>query len=50
MQEYTVKFYKGGILVCICTKLAVSAEEAMINAEYALLCKYPNVEYDHVEA
>lgn len=49
MKEYTVKFYKDGILICTCMKLAVSAEEAMIDAEFALICKYPNVEYDSLE-
>lgn len=48
MKTFTVKFYKENTLICTCTKKADSLDEAMINAEWALICKYPNVEYDTI--
>lgn len=49
MQKYTVKFYKDAVLICTCTIQAYTADEAMTNAEYALICIYPNVEYNCIE-
>lgn len=47
MKCYIV-FEKNDIPVCACWKSGCSEDECMLNAEFALKCRYPNVKYDNV--
>ena len=50
MKLYTVTFWKQGRRVCSCVKEGKDADDAMLNAGFALLFQHPDVEYDDVTA
>ena len=49
MKSYYVMFYHKNKKICGCWKRANSGEEATMMAEFALMGRYPNVEYDRTE-
>ena len=49
MKNYLVTFYNNGYKICSCVKTAENAENAEINASFALICKYSNVKFDNVK-
>lgn len=48
MKSYYVLFKKDGIPVCSCWTEGTDEEDAKMKAEFALICRYSNVEYDEV--
>lgn len=46
---YLVVFYNKGKKICSCWKDGKNKEDAMLKAEFSLMCKYSNVEYDEVK-
>lgn len=49
MKNYLVTFYNKGHKICSCVKTAESAENAEMNASFALMCKYSNIKFDNVK-
>ena len=49
MKKYLITFYHNYNRVCSCIKEGKSQNDAELNAEYSLICKYPNVIYDTYE-
>lgn len=47
MKSYYVVFEKSGKKICGCWKREKDAEAALLSAEFAIMCHYPNVEYDN---
>lgn len=45
----TVLFSYKGDKVCTTIKSGKDEDEILLNAEFALICRYPNVKYDKVE-
>lgn len=43
-----ILFEKNDNPICGCWKSGASKYECVINAEFALMCRYPNIEYDNV--
>lgn len=43
-----ILFEKNDIPVCGLWKSGDSEDECMTNAEFSLICRYPNVKYDNV--
>lgn len=43
-----VLFEKNDIPICARWESGTSEDECAVNAEFALMCRYPNVEYDNV--
>lgn len=50
MNTYHVCFLNNGKIVCTSRQEADSAESAMLRAEFAMQCFYPNIAYDKVDA
>lgn len=50
MKTYYITFKKDCKPVCGCFKKAKNPDEAMLAAEFALICKHPAVVYDDLEA
>jgi len=48
MVTYFLVFSKDGKDVCCKWQRAASKDEAMLDAEFGLICRFPNVEYDDV--
>ena len=46
MKSYYVLFELQSKIICGTYRRANSKEEAIMNAEFALMCYYPNVKYD----
>lgn len=49
MKSYYIGFYKNNKMVCGKYQKAYNRENAMLLAEFSLLCNYQNVEYDGVK-
>lgn len=49
MKNYLVTFFNNGHKICSCVKTAESAENAEMDASFALMCKYRNVEFNNVK-
>ena len=49
MKTYYVLFKNNNKPICGCWKRATSKENAIIQAEFSLMCKYSNVTYDSTE-
>lgn len=49
MKSYYIGFYKHNKIVCGKYQTADNRENAMLLAEFSLLCNYQNVEYDSVK-
>ena len=50
MKSYYVTFYNGDKAVCGTWRKAKDVEEACMMAEFALMCRYPHIEYTSVSA
>ena len=50
MEKFFVVFYYKGKKICSCWKEGKDKEDAVMNAEWALACKYPDVLFDEVRA
>ena len=48
MKNYLVTFYYKGHRVCNCIKTAENAENAELDASFALICRYSNIKFDNV--
>lgn len=48
MKEYITYFYLNGRAFCSCRTNADSIDSAEMDAEFAMMCRYPNVKYDDV--
>lgn len=48
MEKFLIMFYYKGKKVCSCWKEGKDKEDAVMNAEWALVCKYPDVLFDEV--
>lgn len=48
MKEYITYFYLKGVAFCSRRTKADTLESANESAEFALMCRYPNVKYDGV--
>ena len=49
MKSYYIGFYKNNKMICGKYQKADNRENAMLLAEFSLLCNYQNVEYDDVK-
>ena len=47
MKSYYIIFEKSGKKICGCWKREKSEESALLAAEFALICRYSNIEYDN---
>ena len=47
MKSYYIIFELNRKKICGCWKRAQDAETALLAAEFAIMCHYPNVEYDN---
>ena len=45
MKSYYITFYNGKKPICGTWKRAVTKEEALLYAEFSIICHYPNVKY-----
>lgn len=49
MKSYYIGFYKNNKMICGKYQKADNKENAMLLAEFSLLCNYKNVEYNNVK-
>jgi len=47
MKDYIILFTLKGKKICTCHKKAEDEDQALLDAEFSLICKYPNVKYDN---
>lgn len=47
LKKYLVTIYNGNNKVCCTHEQANTADEACVGAEFALVCRYANVEFTH---
>lgn len=47
---FLITFYNKGKKICSCIKEGTTLEDAMLKAEFNLICKYSNIEYDNLIA
>lgn len=48
MKYYKIIFLYKGKKICACYMDGENTDEAMMRAEFSLICKYSNVAYDDV--
>ena len=49
MKTFYVVFYKNNKAICGTWRQGKDKDEATCNAEFAIMCRFPNVEYDFTE-